>query len=262
MNVRRKHAGALILAGLMLAASVTIAWAQAGAGDSRAQAGQVQGTPSPVQLQFPTSTETPGPPSETPTRTPTSAGRPVVEAISDATNVRAGPDINESRLGQIYPGTKYTVLGRRFDWFWIEFPDTPGGTAWVYKDVVTLTGDETQIQELELEDIPTLAPEVAAEQQTAAAITLTPGAIASLTAQALITPTGIFTPGPGEGPTLLPGQPLPTFTFPPYTPTPVVIPRTNPQPTDESTGIPPILPIVALGAVGLLGLLVAIMRRL
>ncbi len=261
----RRYGVALVVALLLLAAGVTIAWAQTTVlrpGDARPQAGQLQGTPSPVQLQFPTATETPGPPSETPTRTPTSAGRPMVEAISDATNVRAGPDINESRVGTIFPGTKYAVLGRRFDWYWIEFAETPAGTAWVYKDVVTLSGEASQIQELELEDIPTLDPVIAAEQQTAAAITQTPGAIASLTAQALVTPTGIFTPGPDQGPTLIPGQPLPTFTFPPYTPTPVVIPKTNPQTAAESDGIPPILPILALGAVGLLGLLVAFMRRL
>ena len=186
----------------------------------------------------------------------------MVEAISNETNVRAGPDINETRVGLIYPGTLYPVLGKRFDWYQIEFSTSPSGTAWVYKDVVTLTGDAALIPELELADIPTLDPNFASVQETLAYVSATPGSAATLTAQALITPTGIFTPEPGAlAPTLVPGAPLPTFTFPPYTPTPVLIPRSNPTQPSES-GLAPIVPILALGALGLMGLLVALLRRL
>jgi len=251
---------ALILGGAMVVLGVSLASAHAVADPLRREA-RAQITPTPVQLQFPTATETPGPPTASPTRTPTSAGRPYVEALADNTNVRAGPDINENRLGQIFPGTTYPILGRRFEWFWIEFPDSPTGTAWVHQSVVRVGGDVNQIPEIDLADVPTLDPAFVAAQQTAEAITATPGAAATLTAQAQITPTGIFTPGPGDAPTLLPGQPLPTFTFPPYTVTPIPIPRTNPPPT-TNTGVAPIVPILALGALGLMGLLVSLLRRL
>lgn len=255
---RRLFAAVIIL--VLMAAGTSLAGARAGSprrdGDPRAQ-----GAPSPIPLQFPTATPTPGPPTETPTRTPTSAGRPYVEALSNETNVRAGPDINANRLAVIYPGTTYPVIGKRFDWFEIEFPNSPSGTAWVYRGVVRLSGDESLIPELNLEDIPTLDPAFIAQQETLAYISATPGAVTTLTAQAMITPTGVFTAEPGQGPTLVPGAPLPTYTFPPYTPTPVVIPTTNPPPP-SSSGIPPILPILALAALGLMGLLIAFLRRL
>jgi hypothetical protein len=259
--ITRKRLWAVILAVLILAAGVTIARAHsAPSGDDSGENAR-QGPPTAVPLQFPTPTATAGPPTETPTRTPTSLGRAVVEAISPDTNVRGGPDINENRVGQIQPGTQYPVVGKRFNWYQIEYINSPTGTAWVYFEVVTLTGDPALIPELSLEDIPTVDPAFLAQQQTAEAVANTPGAAATLTAQVLITPTGIFTVVPGEGPTLVPGAPLPTFTYPPYTPTPVAFPRTNPAPA-ESGGIPPLVPILALGALGLMGLLVALLRRL
>ena len=155
---------------------------------------RAQDNPTPIQLQFPTPTATAGPPTETPTRTATSAGRPFVEAIQDATNVRAGPDINEDRVGQIYPGTRYAVLGKRFEWYWIEYPESPIGSAWVHNSVVTLSGDAALIPEVELDQIPTVDRLFIDQQGTAQAVQDTPGALATLTAQALITPTGFFTP--------------------------------------------------------------------
>jgi hypothetical protein len=256
----RRRRFAAVIVPLLIAAGLSLAGAHAGWLRPHVSV-KAQGEPSPIPLQFPTATPTLGPPTETPTRTPTSEGRPYVEALSNDTNVRAGPDINANRIGVIYPGTTYPVIGRRFDWLEIEFSDSPSGTAWVYNGVVSLSGDESLIPELNLEDIPTLDPAFIAQQETLAYISATPGSITTLTAQAMITPTGVFTAGPGEGPTLVPGAPLPTYTFPPYTPTPVVIPTTNPPPP-SSSGIPPILPILALGALGLMGLLIAILRRL
>ncbi|MCD4687139.1 MAG: hypothetical protein K8S97_14520, partial [Anaerolineae bacterium] len=147
----------------------------------------------------------------------------------------------------------------RFQWYFIEYPDAPAGNAWVHESVVTLGGDVAQITELEA--IPTTAPEAVDAQQTIDAITLTPGLALTLTEQALITPTGAYTARPGEGPTHVPGQPLPTFTPPPATPTPIPIPRENP-PLETEGGLAPIIPILILGALGLMGLLVSIMRRL
>jgi hypothetical protein len=198
---------------------------------------------------------TAGPPTETPTRTPTLGSRPLVEAYSES-NIRAGPDISESLIGQIFAGTQYQVIGKIGNWYQIEYPNSPSGTAWVYFEVVKVIGDPALIPDLNPADVATVDPAFLAEQETAQAIANTPGAAATLTAQVQITPTGA-----GEAERRWPGAPLPTFTYPAYTPTPVPFPRTNPPPP-EASGMPPLVPILALGALGLMGLLVAVMRRL
>ena len=253
-RTRRGVLSALVTVGV-LGIGVSLAWAS-GSGP-RAERSAQAASPTPVELQFPTSTPTPGPPTATPSRTPTSVGRPWVEAIGEYANVRAEPDINGARVGQIRPGTTYPILGQRYQWYWIEYPEIPAGTAWVHESVVKVGGDVTQI--VQLDELPTVEPELAAAQATALAISATPGMVATMTAQAQITPTGVFTAQPQSG-GALDGQPLPTFTFPPYTVTPLVIPRQNPPPAES--GLPPIVPIMALGALGLLGLLVATLRRL
>jgi hypothetical protein len=252
-------AGLIVLAPLI--AGAPLAWASA-IPPRAAPVAQV--TETPVPLQFPTSTGTPPPPSASPTRTPTSLGRPAVEAISaeTGTNVRAEPDINASIIGKIYPGTQYGIIGQRFEWYLIEFPDSPSGTGWVNQTVVNVSGDVTTIQELALEDIPTIDPAFLVAQQTAAVITQTPGAQATLTAQSQVTPTGVFTPNPSAVATLVPGAPLPTFTYPPFTYTPVIIPEAAPAVATSSSGIPPVVPILALAALGVMGLLIALLRRL
>lgn len=250
---------AISVAVLLLAAGASITWANTSAPrtESAAQAGA---TATPVQLQFPTATTTAGPPSETPTRTPTSQGGPWVEALADNTNLRSGPDITNVEVGEIFPGATYPIVGKRFQWYWIEYPEIAGGRAWVHESVVTVGGDETQIQQLE--ELPEEDPTVIVQQETALAITQTPGLAETMTAQALVTPTGLFTPQPGQqAATRAPGEPLPTFTPPIVTPTAPVIPRDNPPQASE-TGLAPILPILVLGALGLMGLLVSILRRM
>jgi len=141
--------------------------------------------------------------------------------------VRAGPYINDTPVGRSSRRTYRSRAALRLEQ--IEFR-TPFGTAWVYSGVVTLTGDASPIVQFEQEDIPTQDSAFVAAQETLAVVTGTPGAISTLTAQVQITPTGVFTAAPGEeGPTLMPGQPLPTFTFPAQTSTPVIIPRVAPS---------------------------------
>lgn len=252
---------AVILLALFIGVGGSAAWAAPRVDHLDSRRSQ-QSTSTPIPLQMPTSTPTAGPPSETPTRTPTSAGRPYAEAISENANVRSGAGLEfDPPIGQIDPGTTFTILGRQNEWLMIEYPGSPNGIGWVHYSVVNTFGDETMITEILPENVPTIDPALYAVQQTAAAITSTPGAIASLTAQSMITPTGLFTAQPGQFITPLPGQSLPTFTYPPATPTPMVVPRTNPAPT-ANTGLPPVLPILVLGALGLMGLLVSFLRRL
>ncbi|NDJ84512.1 MAG: hypothetical protein GYB66_01370, partial [Chloroflexi bacterium] len=83
-----------------------------------------QATATPGSVILPTSTSTAPPATPTETRTPTPAGPVYVEARNPDTNVRSGPDISNDRLGQIQPGERYPVLGRRFRWLQIEYPNT------------------------------------------------------------------------------------------------------------------------------------------
>src|SRR5215471_10390411 len=72
-----------------------------------------------------------------------SQGTPLVEAIKFA-NVRSGPGVNYDRIGTIYAGTTYPLIGRyaRAPWYLIQLPDTKG---WVYTDVVKVTGDPNSV---------------------------------------------------------------------------------------------------------------------
>ncbi len=223
-------------------------------------------TATPGAVQLPTSTWTPEPPPPTATRTPTSQGPAVVEAKNPDTNVRSGPDITADRLGQIQPGERYIVTGRRFKWLQIQYPNTPTGIAWVFEDVVDIIGEESLIPEIGTEELPTINPTEAAQQETLLAATQTPGGVLTLTAEAFVTPQGIFTLDPAATqPTLAPGEPLPPFTVPPFTFTPLPIDELQaPPPTNNSSNarFAPAIPILGLAALGLLGIFIAIFRRL
>ena len=257
-----RRATALALSGALLIGATALALRGAAHPPDHAQAAQVE-TPTPVQLQFPEATPTEMEQlSPTPTRTATIVANNFIEALSDETNVRAGPDIEAERVGLIYPGTQYRVIARRFDWFQIEFPQSPTGSAWVFSGVVNLIGNAADIPEIELDQIPTIDPGFLAAQATAEFVRETPGGLATLTAAVEITPTGVFTTSPEEGATLDPSAIPPTFTEPPYTNTPIVIPRGAPSNVGTPGGLPPIVPILALAALGLMGLLVSLLRRL
>lgn len=226
--------------------------------------GGATSTPAPVIL--PSGTATVVPPTETPTRTPTDAGPASVEAKNPDTNVRSGPDINNDRVGIIQPGEQYVVRAKRFEWYRIDFPNAPSGIGWVNKNVVNVIGDENNIPEISEEEVPTIDVAEAAQQETLLAATQTPGGLLTLTAEVFITPQGIFTAAPliGDQPTLAPGQRLPTFTFPPFSPTPVPLQdlRGGPVNVDgEDPGVVPIVPIAGLAALGLMGLFISILRR-
>lgn len=198
----------------------------------------------------------------TPTRTPTPIGPALVEALEGPTNVRAGPDIEAERLGQIFPGETYPVLGRAAGtlWYKIQYPDSPNGTAWVFEQVVRITGNVDAIEEIEVFTQPTVNVNAAVNTQTLEAMAQTPGALETATAQAFAASAMVIqgTLPPTETP-----APLPTFTYPPgpvAQATTVIPPAASTQ--AESSGLPPIIPIIALGSVGGLGLLIGILRRL
>jgi hypothetical protein len=228
-------------------------------------------TSTPVRIDIPTDA---GPAIEvlatvTATRTPTQSAV-VLEAKADAgaVNVRAEPDIEGERLGTIQAGEFYIVLGRYFRWIQFQFDTAPNGRAWVFDELVTLTGDESSIPDLSVETLPTVDPAIAGATQTQDAVTLTPGGLLTATAQsrflALPTEGGNGVDNVENGLAI-----LPTFTVPPelaLAPTEdlfVAVPTTSPEstPLNVPTSVPPILPIFLLAAGGVLGLVVSSLRR-
>lgn len=211
-----------------------------------------------LQLTLPSPTPSPiGGPTATPTRTPTLA--PVLaEAIGEA-NLRTGPGLDFDVVGTLLAGNPVPVIGRsvRFPWYVVEWEDTPGGQAWVFDQLVIITGDTTTVPIVEEPVAPTIDPTLAAIQATATVLLQTPGAAETATATALLAPTGVFTMTPG-GPGGV-GR-LATFTEPPpYVQPTLLPPATN---TSESIGPPPAVFIISSGALGLLSLILALLRRL
>ncbi len=197
----------------------------------------------------------------TPTRTPTPIGPALVEALEGPTNVRAGPDIEAERLGQIFPGEFYPVLGRAAGtlWYKIQYPDSPNGTAWVFEQVVRITGNVDAIEEIQVFAQPTINVGAAVSTQTLEALAQTPGGLETATALAFAANAMVIqgTLPPTETP-----APKPTFTYPPgpiAEATTVIPPVARAQ---AEGGLPPIIPIIGLGSVGGLGLLIGILRRL
>ncbi len=255
---RKSEVVVIILIGLLIGV-----W---GVVSLRPASAQQPATATPGGVILPSATHTPEPPEATATRTATSAGPALVEAKGPDVNVRAGPDINEDRLGTIQPGERYVVFARRFEWLQIEFPNTPSRIGWVHESVVNVIGDVAQIPEIGVDELPTTDPVIEAEEQTLDAATLTPGGLITLTAQSLITPEGFFTVTPDtQERTLAPGERLPTFTFPPFTNTPVPVQDLQGGDQiggDTASGFPIAIPVIGLVALGLMGLLVGIFRRL
>jgi uncharacterized protein YraI len=106
-------------------------------------------SPTPVP---PTATPepTPIPTVAAPTAAPSPTAAPVLvgpKPENDFANVRALPDINAARLGQLNKGQSAPVRGKSADakWFQITFPGAPGDVAWVLGEVVQVTGDANAV---------------------------------------------------------------------------------------------------------------------
>ena len=102
----------------------------------------VSPTPLGLQQSAPTLTFTP---SATP------PGPTLLEARESAgnVNVRAAPDPTSERLGSIAFGTSYPVLRQYYLWFELKYEPSPSGRAWVYSELVTVTGDQSAIDVIE-----------------------------------------------------------------------------------------------------------------
>ena len=201
----------------------------------------------------------------TPSRTSTSGGpgQGRVEAKDKTTgaNLRASPDISAEKLGTILPGQFYAIVARYNKWIQIEYDKSPNGLAWVYEDIVNITGIiPAAIPTVVQGALPSPNVATAAAKETANFLTQTPGAPESATALQG-SATGVFTrvaSDATDGPERV--GTLPTFTFPPPM-AEATLPARGAATTTQS-GVPPIVPIMVLAGVGLFGLLIAALRRM
>ena len=98
------------------------------------------------------------------------------EAVGQA-NLRSGPGIDYPIVGEIAAGTRYRVLARHslVPWLRLDVPAI-GGPAWVYMDLVTVTGNLAQVPPVAAFD-PVETP-AAAATPTASAPAPSPTALA------------------------------------------------------------------------------------
>jgi uncharacterized protein YgiM (DUF1202 family) len=164
-------------------------------------------------LQLPTETLRPSP----------TVGGPIIIALEQV-NLRAGPGTDYDLIGVLIANQSAAALGRSpgSTWIQIDYPAGPGGTAWVFSDLVTLNGaTRDQLPLAEIPPTPTLEPTQAVVLDASAA-------------PATSAPTR-----------------LPTFTAPPPYVEPTLFPHTG---GGERTGFPPALLIIGLFTIGTLGL--------
>lgn len=223
-----------------------------------------QGPATPIPVIPPTFTPTNPPPTEPPTRTPTSLGPASAEALNPGTNVRVEPAIDADLVKQINPGTTYPILGRYFEWYQLQFPDSRTGVAWVHNSVVQVYGDPNLILDLSNSALPTQDPALLNAQATADVIVQTPGGELTVTAQVLAsTPQAVTIGNTDPNAPQVPAQAMPTFTFPAVTVTPINLAEIGAaRNVAVGGGFPPIAPIAALFGVGGLGVLITLIRRL
>lgn len=231
-------------------------------------------TPIPISLASPTPFNADPATTPSPTWTATALSLAVLTP-RDVANVRAEPSTDAAQLGTIRAGETYTVTGRYFEWYQIQYSGAATGRGWVFGGIVDVTGEVSTIPEVTLEPAPTQDPSQAAATQTLEAIVLTPGGAetATIAARGIVSTIQLPAQG-GSASTPLPGGTLlPTFTFPPGMA--ALAPGTTPvgatAPTDPAgeleitsetlSSIPPLVPIAALGILGAVGLALTTFRR-
>jgi len=203
----------------------------------------------------------------TPTFTPTAKGPVLLEVRESAgnVNVRAEPDPNSDRLGNIEFGTQYPVLRQYFLWYEFQYELSPSGRAWVYGELVDIIGDETEIEIIDtLVDSNTqIDTDVDQITQTAIAITSIPGALETATASARILSVPTLAQDT-ESQLVQDSIPLPTFTYPVDAVVSLATPNSDlvatENRTQETGGLPPLFPIIMLGGFGLIGLVISSLR--
>jgi uncharacterized protein YraI/beta-lactamase class A len=85
------------------------------------------------------------PPTATWTPVPTLAG-PVATTLGEA-NIRFGPGLEHPTMAQVPEGTDLRVLQFHaiVPWTRVALPDDPQQSGWIFNDVITITGDTSQV---------------------------------------------------------------------------------------------------------------------
>jgi len=145
-------------------------------------------------------------------------------------NVRNGPStVLYDIIGNMQPGETAQALGVSpgRDWVQIVYPGGPGGVAWVYTSLISISSGNLQI----IEPPPTATPRT------------TPTIDPTLAAAYIFEPTVTRKP---------------TFTPPP----PLEVPQFTEMPaTNAKNGMPMGALVIGSGIVGVLGYLVSLLRR-
>jgi len=159
------------------------------------------------------------------TGTPVGAIATVLDSDQGYVNLRSGPStVVYDIVGVLVSRQQVPALGRSpgGDWIQVVYPGVPGGVAWIWSDLVEVTGS-----------LPVIEPPPTPTPQTTATIDPT------LASQFLIE---------------IPPTRLPTFTEPP----PLVLPTFPVDAPIATTGrVPMGLIIIGMAAVGLLGTLIS-----
>lgn len=100
-------------------------------------------------------TQTP-PPKPTCTATLEPTAVPEVTVIVNVLNVRAGPGTEYPVVAKIKKGESFQVFGQNADKTWLEIRLSGGGTGWVSRKLVVVSGNVTGIEVVR--DIPTPPP--------------------------------------------------------------------------------------------------------
>ena len=196
-----------------------------------------------------------------PTATPASSPAPVpsarLQALDSAgnVNVRQLPEIESEVLGTISHGTEYTVLRKYFRWYELRYDLSPNGRAWIYGDLVDITGDTSRIEVIENPDVITIISQALDTLSGENTQEGTEGDSARTIQLATDQPIR------SQSAEVANRTPLPTFT-PPAPPRSTFTDRIGVREEISSAlpDLPPIVPIIALGALGLVGLLIGLLR--
>jgi hypothetical protein len=108
------------------------------------------------------------PPTDTPEpATPTPEGA-TLRVTSNTANIRSGPGTGFGRVGQVRQGETFDVTGKNPAGDWYEF-DFDGKTAWIYSQMVSVTGADQVEVAANIPALPTARPAArpAAPQPTA-----------------------------------------------------------------------------------------------
>ena len=229
------------------------------AGASYAQALR---TATPVRVDLITATSSgfsPLAPTVTVPPSATAPGPALLEARESAgrVNVRALPDPDSDVMGTIASGTRYRALRRYYLWIELSFDPAPDGRAWVFSELVDVSGDEAGIAIIEdFADV--IAPASSFDEASAEADQ--PDEAESRT---LIIATALDDSAAGDWRQ----TPLPTYTYPPGLR--LALPTDAATKPDEAaagaanpTRVPPLLPIALLAGIGMVGLIVSGIRQL